>query len=176
MKLLLNYDVIDKIQVAKTGIRLKKIPKSLVINMSVYTPYTLITNANKPEENILDLILGLGIYAVLNYTREVILAQQNKDAAETDLKWLLSHLDHINSSTTYDQLLESKKYKTEYKLLEKNDQGIRKLQQNKYILIPTGNDEKVSVLQEHVIGTNEYSLSLGEPKKVYKLSLGANPA
>lgn len=176
MKILLNYDLIDKIKVVKTGIRLKKIPKSLVINMSVYTPYTLITNANKPEENIPDLILGLGIYAVLNYAREVVLAQQNKDAAETDLKWLLSHLDHINSSTTYDQLLESKKYKTEYKLLEKNDEGIRKIQQNKYILIPTSNDEEVSILQEHIVGTDKYALSIGEPKKVYKLSLANNPA
>ena len=44
MKLLLNYDVIDKIKEAKTGIRLKKIPKSLAVNMMVYTPYTLISN------------------------------------------------------------------------------------------------------------------------------------
>ena len=127
------------------------------------------------EENISELISGLGIYGVINYGIELALSKNNKEEAESDLIWLLSHLDHINFLTTYDQLLESKKYKTEYKLLEKSENGLRKLQQNKYILIPTGNDEKVSILQEHVVGSNEYSLSLEEPKKVYKLSLANNP-
>lgn len=178
MKILLNYDLIDKIKVAQTGIKFKEISKSVATNMILYTPLTFLFNqiTNTPEDNLPDLLFGIGIYTALNSAKELALFKNNMKEAESDLIRLVSCLDQINVSTTYDQLLESQKYKTEYKLLEKNDEAIRKLQQNKYILIPTKNDEEVSILQEHVIGTKDYSLSIGAPQKVLKLTLANNPA
>ena len=99
----------------------------------------------------------------------VALAGPQKEKAAKDLNILATDLEKINIYTTKEQLLQAKKYKTEHEII--NDENDKKqIKQNKYILVPTKNEGEISVLQEHIVGSEDYSLSIGEPKKVYKLT------
>ena len=46
--------------------------------------------------------------------------------------------------------------------------------ESKYILVPTydfnNNIKNTSILQEHIVGTDKYVLSIGSPKKELKLA------
>lgn len=78
-------------------------------------------------------------------------------------------LKDIDVNTTGDLLLDSYKYKTEYEI-KRNEKNLPILEQRKYIMVPTKDTNgEVSLLQEHIIGTGDYSLSYGSPKKVLKL-------
>ena len=82
----------------------------------------------------------------------------------------LTALKDINISTSYELLLDSENYKTEYKL-KFDEAKIPYIKQDKYINIPVYNDgdiKEVSLVQEHVIGSKSYSLSYGSPSKVLK--------
>ena len=70
--------------------------------------------------------------------------------------------------TDYDSLLQSELYEKHYKV-EVNEGILPKLVEEKYVLVPgrifRGEMEDISVLQEHVVGREEYVLSLGSPSK-----------
>lgn len=88
-----------------------------------------------------------------------------------ELKKLATDLNRINVPTNVDLLLESYKYETEYLL--NTDSSFPKIQKNTYFMVPIqqdGEQREVSLVEEHIIGENDYTISYGSPKKVLKLS------
>ena len=167
MKLKINYDILDKINIAKTGINVKYSLKNTGRVLAAYTPFNIGINLaqNSPEDIIPEYLFAIGLYSFIHFFPNIVLAKPQKEEAIKDLKILSSSLKALNVNTTQELLLDSEKYKTEYELTEEE----KKIKQSKYISIPTEEDSEVSILQEHIKGTDEYTLSIGEPKKVYKL-------
>jgi hypothetical protein len=79
-------------------------------------------------------------------------------------------------STSADLLKKSELIKTEYKLIHEKSMPI--IHQNRYILVPTynglGDIKDTSILQEHEIGSKQYTLSIGSPSKKLKLAYAYN--
>ena len=177
MKLIINYDILEKINVAKTGMNLNRAMKDTGHLLLAYAPFNIGINLlqNTPEEMIPEFLCAVGMFSFIHTFPCVVLAKPQKEKATRELKILVTDLEKINIYTTKELLLDSKKYKTEYELI--NDENEKKqIKQNKYILVPTKNEDEISVLQEHIVGSEDYSLSIGEPKKVYKLAPIKNPA
>ncbi|MBQ8892053.1 MAG: hypothetical protein IJ068_04230 [Bacilli bacterium] len=96
-----------------------------------------------------------------------------KDEGQEKLKKLVSDLKNIYVNTDYDLLLNSELIKRKYKV-QLNENKIPELMEEKYILVPTNdfsnNIKNVSIKQEHIIGSTDYVLSVGSPKKELKLA------
>lgn len=96
---------------------------------------------------------------------------QYADQSSDNLKKLVSQLEDLNVSTDYDLLLKSEVYDKKYKV-EINKEQLPHLAESKYIFVPSytyNRDKKdTSILQEHIVGSKEYILSLGSPKKVLR--------
>jgi len=93
-----------------------------------------------------------------------------------DLRKLSQLLSTINVKTSFELLQECEEYNRKYRTIL-NENKLPYILQEKHIMVPTYNDgniQNVSILQEHVIGTNKYVLSTGSPTKVYKLPLASN--
>lgn len=82
-------------------------------------------------------------------------------------------MESLNIFTSYDLLLKSKVYDKKYKV-EMNKEQLLHIAEEKYILVPSytynGDTKDTSALQEHIVGSKQYVLSLGSPKKVLKPS------
>lgn len=106
-----------------------------------------------------------------------IVAKKYGDAdfkrASNNLHSLVQQLDDLHVSTDYDLLLKSEVYLKKHKI-ELNEKKIPLIVEEKYILVPTynynGDIKDTSILQEHIVGSKEYVLSLGSPKKEFKLA------
>ena len=94
-----------------------------------------------------------------------------KDLSSKNLKRLAIELKDLYVNTDYNSLLKSELVTKKYKI-QINKENILSVFENKYILVPTydfnGNVKTTSILQEHEIGTSEYVLSIGSPKKKLK--------
>lgn len=175
MKLIINYDLINEIAIANTGINMKRFMAKMELNMGIITAINLITLASSQTTMPNTFISGLINGTIIFGGSELITREFNKEIAETRLRKLASSLGTINIYTDSDLLKEGKLYKTQYKIVRENDKTA--LQQNKYIMIPTTgnfNANEVSLHQEHNIGSREYILSMGEPKKAYSKSLSSS--
>ena len=91
-----------------------------------------------------------------------------KEDSKRNLERLALLLSTVNVNTSYDLLEESECYYRKYKFKFNKDKILQVLE-SKYILVPVydtnGDTKKVSILQEHVIGSKEYVLSMGSPKR-----------
>ena len=87
------------------------------------------------------------------------------------LKELAIMLGTINVNTNYDMLLESELYYKKSSIDYSND-NLPVLKSEKYIYVPSygfdGSEKTTSILQEHIIGTKEYTLSVEEPDREYR--------
>lgn len=172
MKIHINYDLLEKIKEAKVGFSLQKGVKRVLLNTSISTMlgYIIFTPI---EESVLPWIpfyIILHLFGTISITKlDMPITKLKSICKLLELSVLLSN---INVNTNLDLLSKSYVYKKEYKLkLSKN--YIPHITQNKYIMVPTydkGEEKEVSLVQEHVIGSNEYALSHGTPKKVLKLA------
>lgn len=90
---------------------------------------------------------------------------------------LISQMNSLEFNTNFNLLLNSQIYEKKYNI-KFNENKLPSLLQQKYILIPTydykGEIKKTSFVQEHVVGSKEYILSLGTPsrKKSTRLATG----
>ncbi len=81
-------------------------------------------------------------------------------------------LNNINVSTNYELLLGARLDSKNYEI-QKDNTDKKVLVRNKYIMVPThnpmfnndGETQMTSLHQEHIVGTNEYSLSVGLNQK-----------
>lgn len=102
-----------------------------------------------------------------------------KEEAEEKLIGLISLLNDINVITNYELLLNSKFDSRKFEIAI-DDNNKKVLVENKYIMVPThnpmfnneGETQLTSLHQQHIIGTDEYSLSLGFNQKNKQKVLG----
>lgn len=175
MKLTINYDLIKRIQEAKGEFVLQRciertftdgLPTFLISNSLILTMGMLANIETKTisETLILSNLGGIGFYLG---GQLLIIEKLKKQIAKLELLELSLKLKEINVSTSYDLLLDTELYHTEYKL--RNDENkFKGIIQNKYFDIPTYNDGKIettSVRQEHILGSKQYVLSTGSPNK-----------
>ena len=171
MKIEVNYDLLEKIDEAKTGVNLNKMGRDVSFMMSIMTPVCLLTSENDLKNFAGNILYSFSLSAIHYGLIPFLFRDSKKERAKSELKDLTSKLCSMDIYTNDELLLEANNYKTKYKI-NFNDGILPKLKQNKYIMVPTKNAGEVSLLQEHVVGTRKYDLSVGEPEaqKQYKLS------
>ncbi len=91
---------------------------------------------------------------------------------------LARQLEEINVKTKAEFLLDAELYDEKHRLMF-NEDKVPVIKHDKYIMIPgynsfNGNEMDISLLQEHIIGTKDYELSVGEPEKKYRRVLVKN--
>ena len=168
MKLIINYDLMNEITCAKTGFNVQRFANKMEIYFRTTTALTLLTLFQ-----VRDLPYGSMISSAIYATSlfgcsELALKSFTKEKAEARLRNLASSHTKINIYTDSDSIKKAYLYKTQYKIVREEKAT---LQQNKYIMLPTTgtfNADEVSLLQEHNIGSREYVLSIGEPKKSHR--------
>lgn len=182
MKLVINYDLMDAICNVNEPLTLLKVVRNKKVDYLTF---------NVPFFSIIDFLIesqSLEFFGTLGLQMGVVVAthmgidllcsrivgaDQYGYKSAKDLKKLVGQLDALNISTSYDLLLKSEVYDKKHKV-EINKDHLPYIAESKYILVPSytynGDIKDTSVLQEHIIGSKEYVLSLGSPKKVLKPS------
>ena len=177
MKLIINYDFYEAILNVKEPMGPLKVIRNnkrqwAKIDLPIFTILDLIMNS--VPETIIILPAQFGFLTLLNLLPPLITKiDPYKTKSSDDLKRLRSKLKDLNINTDCDLLLESELYKKEYKI-KVNEKNLPYIAESKYIMVPTynfnGEVSDTSILQEHVVGSKEYVLSIGSPKKEYKVS------
>ena len=174
MKIRLNYDLIDKVKESKKGLLLKRVVnKSFCysgLNTLFWMPFNQHIYNNLSQATVKDFIyFSLGYFSILSY-----LELKNKTLVKNEsldkLKRLASMLRDNYVNTDYELLQDSYEYDRSYSVILDDNKFLR-LKQDKYIMIPTTDgfgDKEISLVQEHLIGSKDYELSYGSPKKVLK--------
>lgn len=171
MKIIVNYDLLEKAKEAKYGFSLVKETKwsakyCAFFYGAIWTPFYAITKDPIAFSQYLhslpcDFLLCIPIIAGMRCCMDYF---DGKDiSAILDLFILSEKLGALNIDTNRMLLMNAYKYKTEYEI--NSDKKIPRLVQKKYINIPTTDDKEASLLQEHVVGTRTYTLSKGKPRK-----------
>jgi uncharacterized membrane protein len=173
MKLLINYDIIEKIAEAKGRYVLERKMKnnlklpivscstSMALNvffglpMEVLLPNMVIVNGI-----IYASMVGLNMIIYKHFGELEILK------AFFELNLLSSAFQKLKVETDLEMLLEAEEYEKHHRLILNNNR-IPAILQSKYILVPTVKKE-VYILQEHIIGSKQYILSVGSPKRALK--------
>lgn len=178
MKLIINYDLPDKARQAKTGFSLKRHSKAVGTCMAFVSPL-LVVDATIGDRTPLEMTartLGLFLYYNLYYwLTQKARAGLEMEKANESLRLLSYKLKDIFVDTDPSLLQEVVAYKTKYSL-DFESSFFPRIEQKKYLTVPVHSDwdnNTRSLVQEHIIGSKEYTLAHGEPeqKKVY--SLGA---
>lgn len=174
MKLIINYDFFEAVCNTREPfgplkvVRNKKrkwevVDLPLFIGFSLLAPDRVVGNAALISTYMgLDVVSHLMVHAI---TKEDIFV----DDASNNLKKLVAQFHDLNISTDYELLLQSELYKRKYNVELKEKPH---LLESKYIMVPiyhfNGDVKDTSILQEHVVGSRQYVLSLGSPNKEFK--------
>lgn len=180
MKLVINYDFFKKICNVNEPYSALKIIKNNKRKYVLEIPVLITFNSILlPVDELLSCLgIQLGLIMILNtlpelITHKVFNYDSYKEEAESKLKDLLSQLKDLYINTDFDLLLKSELYKKQYQI-KLNEKKLPYILESKYIMVPTydsnGKMMDTSFLQEHVVGSDEYVLSLGSPTKVLKLA------
>ena len=182
MKLVINYDFWLAIKNVNEPTGPLKVIRNNKYRYMIYAPlwYTMdrFLLEDDPKATLGAILCSYGIVLSIDLAR--IYSEKKNSGSNMDiyakeasnkLIKLSSQLQEINIKTNYDMLLKSELYDKKYKI-ELNKDKIPFLKEEKYILVPSyGFDEKekeTSILQEHVLGSSSYILSVGEPDKIYR--------
>ena len=170
MKINVNYELLSKIGEANYGINVHRVGKKMVILNGIMSFISFILTPTDPKQIAAHILYSFSLISFQSLGVELVGSRIQKADANISLKKLASNLNDINVSTNCDLLKQAEAYSTKYKI-NFGDGVIPKIIQNKYIMVPTGNEGEVSLLQEHVVGGTGYDLSVGEPPKAkqYKL-------
>ena len=191
IKLIINYDMIDKIHEAKDEYKLRLIYKGYINNpinsapltmLTGYCLYNIFNGIDVPiNEAILifelsELFIALPTF-ILSYDKLVKARGMKtlREKAMDEIKELSLKLNDQNIKTTSELLLKSNVYHKKYKL---TNEGIPGVIRERYISVPTygfsGKEKEISILEEHRLGSKKYILTLGSPKKIlsYKKAYG----
>lgn len=181
MKIIINYDLIDKIKEAKTGISLIKSTKRVLLKSTFAEMFAIMLSLF--SSNPIDTISKNGLryfsfYLALYWLFEVVDIKRNKIETLEEIKRLAIQLSDLNISTSQELLMDSYVYEKEHKIINKEDSILPKIHQKKYIMVPVYDDgeiKEISLVQEHIIGSKYYVISYGEPtkQKVFKPAFGS---
>ena len=177
MNILINYDFIFAVKNVNENFSLKKVIRNnkgdwAKIKLPLFLGLDYVGYQGDFKKILTMLIAQFGIVCTTNLLLHLALKTDlYKDKSELELKKLVSKFKYADIDTSYKLLKESKQYDRKYEI-RINENKIPQIIQSKYILVPTydysGSVKDTSVLQEHVMGSKEYVLSLGTPKKVLK--------
>lgn len=182
MKLLVNFDLIESVKNVNQPFTIFKLVRNrkrtwTTINIPIYTAIDFAFKKNIPET--LELVaIQLGFVAVLETIMNHALGVDPYfNQSDRNLKTLVPKLNAINVETDYELLkkstLDGKKYQVRL-----NEKKLPELVETKFILVPSynynGDVKETSMLQEHVVGTHEYVLSVGSKQKVLKPAFASN--
>lgn len=175
MKIKINYDLLERTKEANIGYSLVRTSKK-ALNLTllatlISTPFRITRDGLTLESTVKDFFLYL-MLSIMNKSLDLIFTKANQEEAIKDLKKLSLLLGDLNMCTDYELLLEAYKYSTEYSL-EFNEYYLPCLKEEKYIMVPVydnGEVKEVSLVQEHIVGKPEYTLSCGSPQKSLKLA------
>ena len=94
--------------------------------------------------------------------------------AKKDLTSLAQKMNDNYVKTSYPLLLDSEYYDRQFKI-HFNESKLPEMVEKKYVLVPTygldGNINTISIVQNHVVGSKEYVLTVGTPDRKLKPSL-----
>ena len=176
MKLIINYDFIEAIYNAKEKFSLSKSWHNNLPHNLWFIPFAVglsAINGSDAYTTVQLTTMGFGLISSADILTDAIVYKFTGDdtyemKARRLLKELVVKLEDLNIRTDYDSLLQSELYEKHYKV-DVNDGFLPKILEEKYVLVPgrffRGEMEDISVLQEHVVGSKEYVLSLGSPSK-----------
>lgn len=175
LKIVINYDLLEKIKESKTGFSLKRSTSKILLYTSFASMiYTSIAKTDNIEtiQTLSQISCFFTLYVASESIGSILQSKVYKSKAINKLKQLSQALKDINVSTDYELLQKSYVYKKSYKI-KFNDYLLPYIKQDKYIMVPTCDcygEKETSLLQEHVIGSSKYFLSHGTPKKLVKFA------
>lgn len=170
MKIMINYDLVDKAQTARTGFSLNKFKKGVGVctgAVSGLTSLTVVNGSQSLEDYLVHCLYAFTFYCFYYGVPELASKKFNIELANQQLDELVPKLRDIFIDTDVEMLRDVKCYETEYELSTR-ESFIPRIMQKKYINVPVDNDwgnNVRSIVQEHILGTKEYALSHGEPEK-----------
>ena len=178
MKIVINYDLFDAILNSREKMGTFKIIRNNKDRLGMYIPFWLAMNLyiNKSVEEAFSILLvQVGIYVGMDMIASAAIGKDiYKDKSERKLKELIPQLQDLNISTDLGLLSQSELYEKKRRI-ELNEKKLPQIVQEKYILVKehgfNGNIKETSIKQEHILGTDDYVISLGSPKKAYKLAI-----
>ena len=173
-KITINYDFFNEILNAREPLNAFKVLRTNKKVLTFQLAYVFFTNPMfyDADKALLPLIFRSLYMFSADYVIDKVFNDPAKRYAEDKLKSLIPMLNDINISTNYELLLDSKLDSKNYEI-QKDDNNKKILVQNKYIMVPTHNPifndedetQMTSIHQEHIIGTKDYSLSVGINQK-----------
>lgn len=179
MNILINYDYINSVKNVNEKLTPFKIirnnkSKYIKFNLPLFLAVNFIFAGTDLKKIFNTLLIQFGFIFVSDFVINYGVGNDLFRAkSESQLKELVGHFKEANIDTSYELLKKSFVYdkKINFRI---NENKIPELVQSKYILVPTydylGDIKDTSVVQEHVLGSNNYVLSLGKSKKVLKPS------
>lgn len=183
MKISINYNLMEEIAQANKGFSLSREAKECVLKSSIVTTLMTLIEIGDPNALLKGLkwfpicfftYIGINLLTlqIFNKATKGYYFEWTKDKALNNLRELSVKLKSINVDTDSNLLLETKEYKSKYKI-RLNESKIPYILQEKYILVPSYDYDEIkdtSLLQEHIIGSKKYVLSKGSPQKKLKLA------
>lgn len=182
MNILINYDYINAVKDVNEEFSLKKVARNnkirwLKINLPFYFGLDFLIYQGDLKRSLVMLLIQFGIITSADFIGYTATKRDiYKIRSETNLKKLVSQFKDASIDTSYELLKQSELYDKKYEI-KLNEKKFPQLIQSKYILVPTydniGDVKETSVVQEHIMGSKEYVLSLGKAKKVLKPALSS---
>lgn len=174
MKLEIEHDLFDLIAGAKTGMQHKRIAKRIV-GYSIATSMINLPFEMKTEQPGKEIMISTLYFFCCNSmgfpAAYYMLRTNTMQYSKEDLEKIVRQLSSLDVCVGYESLLKAYKYDKEYETI-KSESAIPRILEKKYIMVPCSDDEvsdEVSLVQEHIVGSKKYTLSVGELQKTYKL-------
>lgn len=177
MNLVINYDFINAVLNVNENFTVKKLVRNnkdhwIMFNIPIVSVIEYFIAGNQ-FFNYMPLATAVHFFIIFQFEliEYGIFGDKYKDTSKERLMLLTSLLKDLDINTSYELLKDSKCYHKvrNIKIHNKCPQII----DSKYILVPNydykGDIVETSILQEHVLGTKTYTLSIGEPQKELKL-------
>lgn len=178
MNILIDYDFYNAVKDVNQGFTISKIVRN---NKEPWVRYylpilTLCELAFYKDHFLKGMSIGVLIEFLLSVELNIGMyffkGDWYKERADERLKKLVSMLNRINVNTSYDLLKESYCYHKIYNLHINNK--LPQVFESKFIIVPSynynGDVVDTSILQEHVVGSHEYVLSVNSTERVLKLA------
>lgn len=180
MKIQVNYDLLEEIVCSKKGVSINRIVKHRIAAAGLAVAICSLIDIciGKFPEALPNNITSIGVLSLGFYVGDIVvnniprINEENKFDAYDNLKRLSTNLQVLqvktNSTLLQDGILLEKHHK-----IVKSKKGFPLILEQKYIEIPTcsdyGYNSSETLLQEHIIGSNNYDISVEEPPKQKRL-------
>ena len=170
MKIIVNYDLLERISEAKKGYSLSRCNRRTFSLLGISVGLTMMIDMASGI-GFSNLISGIPIQFLIHASGTGVLAlassKLNQRMAIYDLIKLFIKLKQIQVRINVDALMNAYTYKTKYKLHK--GKYFPNVEQIKYINLsyedPYFGDGELSLKQEHTLGTKQYALSYGHPEE-----------